>query len=151
MIDGVQIKQLKVIPDERGFLMEVLRCDDTIFKKFGQAYITSAYPGVIKAWHFHKIQTDFFTCIKGMIKLVLYDGRKNSKTKGEINEFFIGEKNPQLITIPPSIFHGFKGIGTEAALVLNIPNEPYNYKTPDEYRLPHNTDEIPYGWELKHG
>jgi len=155
MIEGVKVKKLNPIPDERGWLMEILRCDDEIFEKFGQVYITTAYPGVVKAWHYHKLQTDNFTCIKGMMKVALYDARENSKTYREINEFFIGEKNPLLIKVPPMVYHGFKAIGDETAYFLNIPTLPYNRKEPDEYRLPPDTKEIPYDWILtpgkKHG
>ncbi|MDH5482492.1 MAG: dTDP-4-dehydrorhamnose 3,5-epimerase family protein [Candidatus Bathyarchaeota archaeon] len=155
MIEGVVTKQLKQIADERGWLIEVLRNDWEHFQKFGQAYLTAAYPQVVKAWHKHKKQTDNITCIKGMIKLVLYDGRKKSKTKNEINELTIGEKNLLLVKIPPEVWHGFKTITEEYALVLNVPTELYNYKEPDEHRLPPDTDKIPYDWKLtpwlKHG
>ena len=91
MIKGVKTKELKVIPDERGWLMEIMRCDDDIFKKFGQVYLTTGYPGVVKAWHYHKVQTDNHTCIRGMMKVALYDARDNSPTYREINEFFMVE------------------------------------------------------------
>lgn len=148
MIDGVVTKKLKVIPDERGWLMEILRCDDKIFNKFGQVYLTTAYPEVVKAWHMHKIQTDNFTCVHGTMKVVLYDGRKDSKTFGEINEFIINKDNPLLLSVPPFVHHGFKAVGSETAYFLSVPTEPYNYETPDEYRLPPDTEEIPYDWEL---
>jgi len=155
MIEGVVTKQLKQVTDERGWLIEVLRSDWEHFQKFGQVYLTAAYPHVVKAWHMHKKQTDNIVCIRGMIKLVLYDARKNSKTKNEINEFIIGERNLLLVKIPPEIWHGFKTITEEDALVLNIPTELYNYDKPDEYRLPPKTEKIPYGWKLapwlKHG
>lgn len=155
MIDGVIVKNLKVIPDERGWLMEVLRCDDEIFKKFGQVYVTTAYPSVVKAWHFHKKQTDNFTCVHGMMKVVLYDSREDSPTFKEINEFFIGEKNPLLISVPPLVCHGFKAIGPDTAYFLSVPTEPYNYDEPDEFRLPPDSKEICYDWVLdpskKHG
>ncbi len=155
MIEGVVTKQLKQVTDERGWLIEILRNDWEHFQKFGQVYITAAYPQVVKAWHMHKKQTDNITCIKGMIKLVLYDERKKSKTKNEINDLVIGERNPLLVKIPPGIWHGFKAITEENALVLNVPTELYNYNQPDEYRLPPNTDKIPYDWKLapwlKHG
>ncbi len=151
MIEGVRTKRLKVIPDERGFLMEILRCDDELFKKFGQVYLTVVYPGVVKGWHYHKIQWDNFTILKGMAKIVLYDNRPNSPTKGEINEFFVGEKNPILITVPPLVLHGFKGIGVEPAYMINIPTEPYNYESPDEYRIDPHKGGIPYDWSLKEG
>lgn len=151
MIDGVKIKRLKFIPDERGRLMEMLRADDEIFIKFGQIYMTTVYPSVVKGWHYHKKQVDNFVCIKGMIKLVLYDLREGSPTKGEINEFFIGEHNPILIQIPAYVFHGFKGISETESVVINCPTEPYNYEEPDEFRVdPHNKD-IPYNWERKDG
>ncbi|MFH1721106.1 MAG: dTDP-4-dehydrorhamnose 3,5-epimerase family protein [Candidatus Altiarchaeota archaeon] len=155
MIEGVVTKKLKVVPDERGWLMEILRCDDSLFEKFGQVYLTTAYPGVVKAWHYHKLQTDNFTCIKGMMKVALYDGRKDSPTYKEVNEFFVGEKNPMLISVPPGIYHGFKGMGDETAYFLSIPTLPYNYDEPDEYRLPPDTKEIHYDWIIdktkKHG
>lgn len=154
-IEGVNKKILRVIPDERGWLMEILRCDDPLFKQFGQVYVTTAYPGVVKAWHYHKLQTDNFTCIHGMMKVVLYDARKESPTYGSLAELFMGEKNPLLISVPPGVCHGFKGIGTETAFFISIPTLPYNYKEPDEYRLPPDTTEIPYDWGLapglKHG
>ena len=112
MIDGVVTKKLRVIPDERGRLMEILRCDDECFEKFGQVYITTTYPGIVKAWHYHKKQADNFVCVCGMIRVALFDARTESKTYGEINEFFIGELNPALLTIPPGVLHGFKGIST---------------------------------------
>jgi len=151
LIEGVQIKQLKVIPDERGRLMEMLRSDDPMFDKFGQVYMTTTYPGVIKAWHFHKKQDDNVSCISGMLKLVLYDDRKQSSTQGKINEFFIGEHNPKLIHIPKLIYHGWKCIGQKEAVVINCVTEPYNYQEPDEHRLPYNSEVIPYNWEIKMG
>lgn len=151
LIEGVKIKKLRVIPDERGRLMEMLRCDDDLFIKFGQAYMTSAYPGVVKGWHYHMKQTDNFVVVRGMMKVVLYDSREDSPTKGEVNEFFMGTHNPILLQIPPYVFHGFKCIGEEEALVVNFPTEPYNYEEPDEYRVhPHDND-IPYDWTRKDG
>ncbi len=148
MIEGVVTKQLKQVADERGWLIEILRSDWEHFQKFGQIYVTAAYPQVVKAWHMHKKQTDHIACIKGMIKLVLYDDRAKSKTGKELNEFKIGEKNLTLVKIPPEIWHGFKAIGEEYALVLNVPTELYNYREPDEHRLPPNTEKIPYDWKL---
>jgi len=149
MIEGVKVKLLKVIPDERGRVMEILRNDDEVYQKFGQTYITTAYPGVVKGWHYHKKQFDNIACIKGMMKLVLYDSRKESKTYGEVNEFFIGEHNPLLIHIPPYVYHGFKCISETEAIVINIPTEVYNYQNPDEFRVDPHKNEIPYEWERK--
>ncbi|MCR4408424.1 MAG: dTDP-4-dehydrorhamnose 3,5-epimerase family protein [Anaerolineae bacterium] len=151
MIEGVTVRKLRLIPDERGFLMEMLRSDWEEFDKFGQVYVTAVYPGVVKGWHYHKIQTDRFVCVAGMAKVVLYDGREGSPTRGEVNEFFMGIQNPILLKIPPGVMHGFKGISPDMTLIINIPSEPYNYENPDEYRLPAHTDQIPYDWARKDG
>ena len=90
MIMGVKTKMLKTIPDERGYLMEILCCDEDLLNQFGQVYMTTAYPGVVKGWHYHNKQDENFAVVKGMIKLVLYDRRPDSLTYGDVNEFFIG-------------------------------------------------------------
>ena len=152
MIEGVKVKSLKVITDERGYLMEILRCDENEYlNKFGQVYMTTAYPDVVKGWHYHKLQDDNFAVVKGMIKLVLYDRRSESTTFGEINEFFIGEHRPLLVHIPYGVVHGFKGIGVEEAIIVNTVTEPYNYKNPDEFRIDPHAGEIPYDWSRKDG
>jgi dTDP-4-dehydrorhamnose 3,5-epimerase len=151
MIEGVRVRELRLIPDERGFLMELMRSDWEEFEKFGQVYITAVYPGVVKGWHYHKIQVDHFVCIHGMAKVVLYDAREGSPTHGEVNEFFMGRLNSIMLTIPKGVFHGFKGIGEEMTLIVNVPTELYNYEQPDEYRLPAHTKEIPYDWGRKDG
>ncbi|OPY70588.1 MAG: hypothetical protein A4E57_00430 [Syntrophorhabdaceae bacterium PtaU1.Bin034] len=151
MIEGVKVKKLKLIPDERGRLMEMLRSDEDIFVKFGQVYMTTTYPQVVKAWHYHKKQDDFIVCVKGMLKLVLYDNRDGSSTKGDIDEFFIGDHNPSLVKVPRMVYHGWKCISPDEAIVINVPTEPYNASEPDEYRVdPHNNN-IPYRWVRKDG
>ncbi len=151
LIKGVKTKILKLISDERGWLMEIFRNDWKEFENFGQVYLTTAYPGVVKAWHMHRLQNDNFTCIKGMMKVALYDPRKNSSTYKQINEFFIGEKNIMLISVPSFVYHGFKAIGTQTAYFINVPTLTYNYDEPDEFRLPPNTDKIPYDWIMEKG
>jgi dTDP-4-dehydrorhamnose 3,5-epimerase len=150
-IAGVKTKALRVIPDERGWLMEILRADDTeFFTRFGQVYTSATYPGVVKAWHYHRRQVDNFACIAGMIKLVLVDTRPGSPTNGAINEFFIGTNGPLLVQVPNLVYHGWKCISPEVALVINVPTEPYDYADPDEHRLdPHAT--LPYDWTRKDG
>ncbi len=151
MIDGAKVKDLKVIPDERGLLMEMFRSDDPDFQQFGQAYITMVYPGVVKAWHYHEKQTDHFVCVRGMMKVVLYDDREGSATRGVVNEFFLGDHNPVLLQIPPLVFHGFKCVSEHEALVVNIPTEPYDYARPDEFRVDAHDPRIPYDWARKDG
>lgn len=149
MIDGVRVKQLRMIPDERGRLMEILRQDDKEFIKFGQLYMTTAYPGVIKGWHYHQRQIDNFCTVRGMIKLVLYDAREKSPTYREVNEFFQGEHNPILVQIPNLVYHGFKCISETEAIVINCITEVYNHAKPDEFRAPYNDPAIPYNWDIQ--
>lgn len=148
MIDGVKIKPLKKICDERGRIMHMLRCDDPIYEKFGEIYFSTVYPNVVKGWHGHKKMTLNYAVIKGMIKLVLYDDRKDSSTKGEIMEIFIGDNNYSLVTIPPKVWNGFKGIGTEEAIVANCSTHPHDPK--EIYRCDPFENDIPYDWGLKH-
>ena len=149
-IQGVRTKPLRLIPDERGWLMEILRADDPIFEKFGQVYVSGTYPGVVKAWHYHRHQVDSFACVAGTIKLVLVDMREDSPTHGHVNEFFLGTRNPTLVRIPNLVYHGWKCVGLEPSIVVNVPTEPYRYDDPDEYRLePHGT--LPYDWSRKDG
>lgn len=150
-IEGVKTKALRVMPDERGWLTEILRADETdLFTKFGQVYMSATYPGVVKAWHYHKQQVDNFVCITGMVKLVLIDTRVSSPTSGAVNEFFLGTQNPTLVQVPNLVYHGWKCISTDVAMVINVPTEPYSYADPDEFRLaPHDT--LPYDWTRKDG
>ena len=151
LIDGVRVKQLKVIPDERGRLMEMLRRDDEFFIEFGQTYLTTMFPGVTKAWHYHKLQHDHFVCVRGMIKLVLYDEREGSPTNGVVNEFFLGDHNTQLVQIPPDVWHGFKNIGETESLIVNVVTRPYDPGQPDEFRLDPHQNHIPYSWARRDG
>lgn len=148
MINGVKIVPLRQIPDERGKIMHMLRCDDPHFEHFGEIYFSVVNPGVVKGWHLHKQMTLNYAVIVGMIKLVLYDDRENSNTKGEIMELFVGQDNYQLVIIPPMVWNGFKGVGTEPAIVANCSTLPHQS---DEIvrRDPFSTD-IPYEWSLKH-
>ena len=114
-------------------------------------YLSVVYPGVVKGWHYHRKQTDHFVFVKGMAKVVLYDNRENSKTRGEINEFFMGENNPILLVIPPFVLHGMKGIGVEPAYLINTPTEHYVYEEPDEFRVAPHSPEVPYDWNRKDG
>jgi dTDP-4-dehydrorhamnose 3,5-epimerase len=151
MIDGVKVKKLRVIPDGRGRLMEILRGDDALFLKFGQVYMTTTYPGVVKAWHKHEKQADNIACVAGMIRMALYDGRPGSPTFKEINEFYLGVHNPSLVQVPPGVFHGWMGVSPEEAVIINIPTEPYDRDHPDEQRLDPHRNDIPYDWTRRDG
>jgi len=151
MIDGVQVKRLRVIPDQRGRLMEILRRDDDVFTGFGQAYMTTAYPGVVKAWHYHRKQSDNIAAVQGTVEVALYDARDNSPTRGEVNVFYAGIHNPILVHIPPLVYHGFKNVGTEEAIIINCPTEPYDYDEPDEFRVDPYDNDIPHDWRRRDG
>nr|WP_197281907.1 dTDP-4-dehydrorhamnose 3,5-epimerase family protein [Dethiosulfatarculus sandiegensis] len=151
LIQGVKVKELKVIPDERGRLMEMLRVDDEIFAGFGQVYLTTTNPGVVKAWHLHKQQTDNVVCVAGMIRLGLYDDRKDSPTFGMVNQFFMGVHKPLLVQIPAFVYHGWKCVSQEEALIVNTVTKPYNPENPDEFRLDPHDNHIPLNWERKDG
>jgi len=151
MIDGVKTKKLQIIPDERGRLMEILRNDDELFLQFGQVYMTTTYPSVVKAWHLHKEQTDNVACVKGMIKLALYDAREQSPTFKQVDQFYLGLYNPLLVQIPKGIYHGWMCVSPDEAIIVNIPTESYNYETPDEFRLDPHDNDIPYDWKRKDG
>ncbi len=151
MIEGVKVKKLKVIPDERGRLMEMLRADDEIFEKFGQVYMTTTFPNVVKGWHFHKKQADNIVCVHGMIKLVLYDQREDSPTFKSVSEFYIGVHNPLLVHVPIDVCHGWMCVSLEESIVINLPTEVYNYDHPDEHRIDPHDNDIPYEWERKDG
>ena len=148
LISGVQIKPLKVIPDERGRLTEILRADEPIFEKFGQIYVTTAKPGAVKAWHYHKMQADHWVCLAGCARVGLYDPRAGSPTRGLINEFTMTPDAPFLIKIPVLVYHGFSGADPVVdTMILNIPTVPYNYATPDEYRHDPFDPVIPFDWK----
>jgi dTDP-4-dehydrorhamnose 3,5-epimerase len=151
LIEGVKVKPAKVFSDERGRLGEILRCDDELFEKFGQVYFTTTYPGVVKAWHWHKIQTDNFYVAKGTIKVALYDTRENSKTKGSVNQIYMSEHTPAVLRIPPGVCHGWMCVGTDEAYIINLTTEAYNYAQPDEFRIPAHENDIPYDWMRKDG
>jgi dTDP-4-dehydrorhamnose 3,5-epimerase len=146
MIEGVSIHPLKQIPDERGKIMHMLRADDPHFEKFGEIYFSLVYPGVIKGWHLHKRMTLNYAVIVGMIKLVLYDDREESPTRGELTEQFMGESNYVLVEIPPGEWNGFKGVGTEPAIVVDcatLPHDPEESVRKDTFE-----SSILYNWGL---
>ena len=148
MIQGVLIHPLKQIPDERGKVAHMLKITDPHFEQFGEIYFSFVYPGVIKGWHRHSKMTINYAVPVGMIKLVLYDDRPQSSTRGKIEELCIGESNYCLVKVPPMIWNGFKGVGLKPALVANcatIPHDPQEIE-----RLDPMKGHIPYEWALKH-
>lgn len=149
MIDGVLVRPLKQIIDERGKVMHMLRSDDPHFQKFGEIYFSVVNPGAIKAWHLHKEMALNYAVPVGNVKLVLYDDRDGSRTRGELQEIFLGPDAYQLVHVPPLVWNGFKGVGAVPALVANCATVPHR---PEEIvRMDPTGKSIPYDWALKHG
>ena len=148
-IEGVKIIPLRKIPDQRGCIYHMLRSDAPHFETFGEIYFSSVYPGIIKGWHIHRKMVLNYCVIKGMIKLVLYDGREDASTRGHIQEICMGEDHYCLVRVPAMVWNGFTGLGTETAIVANCATLPHD---PGEIeRLSPFTDTIPYDWSIKHG
>ena len=128
MIEDVIITRLKVIKDNRGKVMHMLRNDSPVFKNFGEIYFSTINFNSIKAWHLHKEATLNYVCVKGKVKLVLYDDRKNSSTRGKIKEYDLSPEDYYLITIPPNIWNGFKGLDKGESIIANCLTLPHNEK-----------------------
>ncbi len=149
MIDGVRIHPLRQIPDERGKVMHMLRADAPHFERFGEIYFSVVNPRVVKGWHLHHRMTINYAVVTGMIKLVLYDDRAGSPTHKEVQEIFLGDSHYALVTVPPMIWNGFKGIAAAPSIVANcatIPHDPTEIERLDPFE-----SHIPYDWSLKHG
>ena len=149
MIEGVKLKPLLQLPDERGKVLHMLRVDDPNFERFGEIYFSIVYPGAIKAWHLHREMALNYAVPVGNIKMVLYDERAGSATKGELMELFLGPDNYQLVHVPVGVWNGFKGLGSTPALVANCATTPHHQEEIE--RMNPFSTAIPYDWTLKHG
>ncbi|MBK8895392.1 MAG: dTDP-4-dehydrorhamnose 3,5-epimerase family protein [Propionivibrio sp.] len=148
MIEGVIVTKLRQMVDERGKVMHMLRADSAAFRGFGEIYFSTVHPGAIKGWHIHKRMVLNYAVPHGCIKFVLYDDRSESATNGELQEIFLGPDNYCLVTVPPLVWNGFKGVGTETAIVANCASIPHD---PDEIERKSPFDpSIPYDWTLQH-
>ncbi len=148
-IEGLRVTPLRRIADERGAVFHMLRADSDVFERFGEIYFSMVYPGAIKAWHLHKEMTLNYAVPVGMVKLVCYDDRSDSPTRGNLTELHIGQFNYALVTIPPLVWNGFTGEGPQPALVANCATIPHQ---PDEIeRLDPFSADIPYEWSIRHG
>ena len=149
MIADVKIKKLVKHTDDRGFFMEIIRDDEQLLKKFGQFSMSLSYPGVIKAFHYHKLQDDLWFFPVGNAQVVLYDMREDSPTKGETNVFYMGENNPVLLCIPIGVAHGYRVLGNTPAMITYVTTETYQADKPDEYRIAWNDPKIGFDWETE--
>ncbi len=148
MIEDLQVVPLRRIPDERGTIYQMLRCTDPHFQKFGEIYFSTVYRGIVKGWHRHREMTLNYACIFGRIKLVLYDERNGSPTRGEVTEVFLGPDNYSLAIIPPGLWNGFKGMSDPYAIVANCSTHPHDPSLSD--RLDPFRNHIPYDWAARH-
>lgn len=149
MIEGVQVKKLVRHCDDRGFFMEILRDDDSVFTVFGQASMTRTYPGVVRAFHYHEHQDDLWFFPVGEVQAVLHDLRENSPTRGETNVFFMGESNPILLLIPRMVAHGYRVLGERPSVMVYFTTNAYNREKPDEMRLEWDDPAIGFDWSTK--
>ena len=148
MINGVIVSKKGIFPDDRGKILHIMKSTDEVFKSFGEVYCSTVYPGVVKGWHMHKRMTLNYVVLKGNIKFVLYDDRPDSSTYQVLQEFVIGENQYLMITVPPFVWNGFKGIGLDEAFVINFTDIPHDKE--EIVRMdPHNNDLIDYNWTLK--
>lgn len=148
MIEGVVVTPLRQIIDERGKVMHMLREDSPVFSRFGEIYFSCTHPGAIKAWHMHKKMTLNYAVLYGEIKFVLFDDRPTSKTRGSVEEFFLSPENYCLVTVPPLIWNGFKGIGRRTCIVANCATLPHDANEIE--RKPPFDKSIPYDWQIQH-
>lgn len=149
MIAGVTVKKIIRHPDDRGFFAEILRDDDNLLMRFGQASMSKTYPGVIKAFHYHELQDDLWFFPVGNAQVVLYDLRPDSPTYKETNTFYSGEDNPLLILIPVKVAHGYRVLGNQPAVIVYFTTLSYNAKNPDEKRIPWDDPDIGFRWETR--
>jgi dTDP-4-dehydrorhamnose 3,5-epimerase len=147
VIEGVKVIPLKRIPDERGTIYHMLKRTDPHFSAFGEIYFSTVHPGVVKGWHRHKNMTLHYACVHGRIKLVIFDERDGSKTKGELMELFLGPDNYCLVVIPPDLWNGFKGMGDQTAILADLIDIPHEQA--DSLRIDPHDNHIPYDWSVK--
>ena len=148
MIDGVRIVPKRRIVDDRGAIFHMLRRDDPEFGAFGEIYFSKVWPGVVKAWHLHSRMTLNYMLIVGAVRLALYDDRPNSPSHGRHQELTLDPMVPQLVIIPPLVWNGFKGLGTEASIIANCASEPHS--ADEIQRRPHDDPYFRYDWSQRH-
>lgn len=151
MIEGVRVHPLRRIPDDRGTIMHMLRCDDPHFERFGEIYFSTIYPGVVKGWHRHKVMSLNYAVVSGMIRMALYDDREGSRTRGTLQEVYAGEDHYALVHVPPLVWNGFMGVGTKTAIVANCATHPHDAQEIERLdpSLPPEKGGIPYAWAVR--
>jgi dTDP-4-dehydrorhamnose 3,5-epimerase len=150
MIDGVVVKECVVHGDDRGILMEVVRDDEPVFREFKQTTFTISYPGVIKAFHWHRHQWDVWFFATGMAQIVMYDLREGSPTCGQTDVLYAGDRKPLVLAIPPGVAHGYRVLGSAPATLFYHTTAHYDPAAPDEERIPYDDPRIGFDWRTKH-
>ena len=150
-IEGVQFRETRPVPHEDGHVTEVARAGwEILGSPIVQVHVTTTLAGRIRAWGLHQASTDRLFVVSGLVKIVIFDGRKASPTLGRHNEFTVSERNPGLLIIPPNLYHGWKNIGVSEAVIINMPDHAYNHDCPDALDLPWDSDTaaeiVPYRW-----
>lgn len=148
MIQGVIVKEMKKIPDDRGKILHIIKSTDSDYDKFGEVYCSTVYPGIVKGWHLHTEMTLNYVVLKGKIKFVLHDNREDSPSFGKTQVIYIGDDNYVRVTVPPNVWNGFMGVGLEESFIVNftdIPHDPNEIKRMD----PHNNEIIDFDWSIK--
>jgi dTDP-4-dehydrorhamnose 3,5-epimerase len=148
-IHDVVVKPLVTHSDDRGFFREILRDDDNLLRRFGQTAMTKTYPGVIKAFHWHRDQDDLWYVMDGMARVVLYDRRPESPTCGQTQVIYAGHDNPVLIYIPTGLAHGYQVLGNEPVILFYHVTKSYDPGNPDEMRIPFDDPEIGFDWSIQ--
>jgi len=150
-VDGVKYRPTRAVPHEDGHVAEVARTSwDIIEKPIVQVHTTTTLPGRVRAWGLHQLGSDRLFVVNGLVKIVIFDGRAESRTFGNVAEFLVSEQNPGLVVIAANLYHGWKNIGSTIATIINMPDRMYDYNQPDALDLPWDshaaTRLIPYQW-----
>jgi dTDP-4-dehydrorhamnose 3,5-epimerase len=150
LIEGVLMHKMRNVMKDNGYLTEIFREEWEEGAEIKHIFQETLNPGEITAWHCHQNTTDRLFASLGSLKIVLYDARKESSTRGLLNVFRVGTAHPHLIVVPPGIWHGVMNIGPEISLIVNITDKVYEYESPDHWRLDEDTDQIPYSFRKSH-
>ena len=150
-IDGLRFRPVRPVPHEDGTVAEIARVAwDEVDEPVVQVHLTTTYPGRMRAWGLHQWSTDRLFVVKGLVSIVVFDGRVDSPTSGQVNEFRVSERNPGLLVIPPNLYHGWKNIGVDEAFIINMPTSQYEHEGPDALDLPYDdpraAEIVPFRW-----
>jgi dTDP-4-dehydrorhamnose 3,5-epimerase len=150
-VSGVQFRPTRPVPHDDGHVTEVARAGwEVLGNPLVQVHVTTTFAGRIRAWGLHPQGSDRLFVVSGLVRFVVFDGRKESPTVGRHDVFVVSDKNPGLLVVPPNLYHGWKNIGPSEAIIINMPDRVYDYEHPDALDLPWDSEAaariIPYRW-----